>query len=76
MNTATIHLHLTVDEVLQKWPDAFSVFVKNRTKCPGCFMEQFCTLKDVADTYRIPVAALMAEFEAVSKQEPNQRSIP
>lgn len=61
-----IHIQLTVDEVMQKWPRAFSVLMKNKTKCPGCFMQQFCTLKDVAETYQISVEKLIDEITNVS----------
>jgi hybrid cluster-associated redox disulfide protein len=71
-----IDIHLTVDEVLQSWPRAFSIFMKNKTKCPGCFMQQFCTLKDVAETYQISPEKLVEEIEKVSDQEYNQRSTP
>lgn len=70
-----IHIHLTVDEVLQQWPQAFSVFMQNKTKCVGCFMQQFCTLKDVAETYQISPEKLIEEIEYVSNEENNQRSI-
>ena len=63
-----IHIHLTVDEVLQRLPGAFSIFMRNKTKCPGCFMQQFCTLKDVAETYQISPEKLMAELENVSHE--------
>jgi len=66
MDTQKITTQLTVDKVLQSWPLAFSVFMKNKTKCPGCFMQQFCTLKDVAETYQIPLEKLIAEIENVS----------
>jgi hypothetical protein len=66
MDTPTIHIHLTVDEVLQRWPRAFSIFTRKKTKCPGCFMQQFCTLKDVAVTYQISPEDLVAEIENVS----------
>ena len=70
-----LHIHLTVDEVLQKWPRAFSVFMQNKTKCVGCFMQQFCTLKDVAETYQITEEQLIAELKSVSDEQNNQRSI-
>ena len=69
MDTPTIHIRLTVEEVLQKWPQAFSIFMKNKTKCPGCPMQHFCTLKDVAETYQIPLDKLMAEIENMSNEE-------
>ena len=66
MDTPNLHIHLTVDEVLQQWPQAFSVFMNHQTKCPGCFMQQFCTLKDVAETYQVPSEDLIAEIRNVS----------
>ncbi|RPJ25949.1 MAG: DUF1858 domain-containing protein [Chloroflexi bacterium] len=68
MDTSVIHTQLTVDEVLQRWPHVFSVFMKNKTKCVGCFMQQFCTLKDVAETYHIPPEKLIEEIENVSDE--------
>jgi len=69
MDTPTIHIHLTVEEVLQEWPKAFSIFVKNKTKCPGCPMQHFCTLKDVAETYQIHPGKLVVEIESMSNEE-------
>jgi hybrid cluster-associated redox disulfide protein len=66
MDTPNIHIHVTVDELLQHWPQVFSVFMKHKTKCPGCFMQQFCTLEDVAETYQIPSEELLAEIENVT----------
>ncbi|HLO15535.1 MAG TPA: hypothetical protein VK206_11945 [Anaerolineales bacterium] len=66
MDTTTIHINLTVNQILQRWPRAFSVFMENKTKCPGCFMQQFCTLKDVAETYQISLEQLINEIENVS----------
>jgi len=69
-----IHIQLTVEEVLQNWPKVFSVFAKNKTKCPGCFMQHFCTLKDVAETYQISSETLINEIERVTNSESTQRS--
>jgi hybrid cluster-associated redox disulfide protein len=74
MDTLMIDIHLTVEEVLQRWPQVFSVFMKNKTKCPGCFMQHFCTLKDVAETYRLSSKNLLEEIENVSNSENTQRS--
>ena len=63
MDTPMIHRRLTVEEVLQKWPGTFSVFLAAKTKCPGCFMQQFCTLEDVAETYQISLQDLMQGLE-------------
>jgi hybrid cluster-associated redox disulfide protein len=68
MDETRIDLQLTVDKLLQRWPQAFSVFMKNKTKCVGCFMQQFCTLKDVAATYEISLEKLIEEIRAVSEE--------
>jgi hypothetical protein len=68
MNATRIEVQLTVDRVLQTWPQAFSVFMKNKTKCPGCFMQQFCTLKDVADTYQLSLETLIVEIKNASNE--------
>jgi hybrid cluster-associated redox disulfide protein len=75
MDETRIELQLTVDKVLQKWPQAFSVFMKNKTKCVGCFMQQFCTLKDVAETYQLSLEKLIEDLENTSDKGNNQRSI-
>jgi hybrid cluster-associated redox disulfide protein len=74
MDTPMIHIHLTVEEVLQKWPQAFPVFMNNKTKCPGCFLQHFCTLKDVAETYQISSEKLIHEIAGVAHSEYTQRS--
>ena len=63
MDARIIDIQLTVDQVLKKWPQAFSVFTKHKTKCPGCFMQQFCTLNDVADTYQLSLEKLIDEIK-------------
>jgi hypothetical protein len=69
MDTKSLHIHLTVDKVFQNWPGAFSVFMKNKTKCPGCFMQQFCTLEDVAKTYQLSAEKLIEEIIQVSESK-------
>ena len=66
MDVPTIDLQLTVDKVLQRWPKTFSVFMKHKTKCVGCFMQQFCTLKDVAETYELSLKKLIEDLENTS----------
>jgi hybrid cluster-associated redox disulfide protein len=66
MDARIIDLQLTVDEVLQRWPQSFTIFMKHKTKCPGCFMQSFCTLKDVAETYQLSLENLIDEIKNVS----------
>ena len=74
MDTSDIHIRLTVHELLQRWPQAFSVFMNYKTKCPGCFLQQFCTLEDVAEIYQISPENLVAEIKHAASRK-NQRSI-
>jgi hybrid cluster-associated redox disulfide protein len=68
MDAKMIDLQLTVDKVLQRWPQAFSVFMKHKTKCVGCFMQQFCTLKDVAATYQLSLETLIDDISNASNE--------
>jgi len=65
MNTPSISAHFTVEETLQERPGTFSIFMKHKTKCPGCFLQHFCTLKDVAETYGISLEVLLQEMTTV-----------
>jgi hybrid cluster-associated redox disulfide protein len=66
MDARAIDLQLTVEKVLQAWPQAFSIFMKHKTKCPGCFMQSFCTLKDVAEIYQLSPEELIDEIKNLS----------
>ena len=50
---AQIQSHWTVDQTLKERPEVSSVFVKHRMQCVGCYMQKFCTIKDVAEIYQV-----------------------
>lgn len=54
---------LTVDEALRRWPQVAGVFLRRQLACPGCAMAPFDTLRDVAQSYGIDLAALLDEVE-------------
>ena len=62
MDTRRIDLHLSVREVLQKWPETLFVFMKHKTYSVGCFMQKFCTLNDVAEVYHLSPEELIDEL--------------
>ena len=68
MDASKIDLQLTVDRVLQRWPQTFSVFMEHKTKCVGCFMQPFCTLKDVAEIHQLSVEELIDELKNLSNE--------
>jgi hybrid cluster-associated redox disulfide protein len=75
MDTQENLLELTVEQILERWPQAYSVFMKHGTKCVGCFIQPFCTLKDVAETYQLSLETLIDDIKNVSHTESNQRRI-
>jgi hybrid cluster-associated redox disulfide protein len=60
----------TVEEVLERFPNTYAVFMKRKTKCIGCFLQKFCTLQDVAETYQLSLTELLRDLE-----EQTQKSI-
>ena len=64
MDTITfLPVHMTVDEVLNNWPGTSAIFLERKTMCIGCLLQRFCTVKDAAETYRIPLQELKKDLE-------------
>lgn len=47
-----IESHWTVDETLRKRLEISRFFIRNQMQCVGCYMQKFCTIKDVAGIYQ------------------------
>jgi hybrid cluster-associated redox disulfide protein len=76
MDTQIFHAQLTVEEILKKWPETFSVFRSRNTDCIGCLLQRFCTLQDVAETYEIELQDLTGDLETcVTRNYEIKRSI-
>ena len=54
---------LTVEEALRRWPPLAGVFLRQRLACTGCAMAPFDTLRYVAQSYGIDLAALLNDVE-------------
>lgn len=66
---------MTVEDVLKKWPEACTVFLNGKNECIGCFLQKFCTLREVAIAYEASLEGFMAELENhVQKINYSQRS--
>ena len=63
MNTEILHTQLTVEEVLKKWPQTYSVFKNRNTDCIGCLLQRFCSIQDVAETYKITLPELLGDLK-------------
>ena len=55
---------LTVSEVLHVHPQAERAFFQLGTDCVGCYLMSFCSLREVADQYALPLEQLL---DALSK---------
>ncbi len=70
---ALINIHITVSELLRRWPQAMPVFFKHHTQCVGCAMADFDTLEDVAANYHLSVDELLREIKnSLSSRCPTQ----
>ena len=75
METQLLSTQLTVEDILKKWPLAFSIFRNRNTDCIGCLLQRFCTLKEVAETYEVELQDLTKDLEQCVKENyQDQRS--
>jgi hypothetical protein len=54
---------MTVEDVLKAWPSAYTVFLNGKTECIGCCLQKFCTLRELAIAYEVPLEGFIAELE-------------
>jgi hybrid cluster-associated redox disulfide protein len=64
MSLAELDSSLTVEEVLERWPQTAPVFNHYRSACVGCALSPFCTLEDVAGTYHLNLTIFLADLRA------------
>lgn len=57
-----IESHWTVDETLKKRLKTSRVFLRNQMQCVGCYMQKFCTIKDVAEIYRAELEKFLKDL--------------
>lgn len=57
-----IESHWTVDETLKKRLEISRFFIKNQMQCVGCYMQKFCTLKDVAEIYHMELDKFLKDL--------------
>ncbi len=55
--------HLTVQQLLDHWPQAVPFFVRSRLACVGCPMAKYDSLQDVADNYGLCLPALLEDLK-------------
>lgn len=60
---------LTVEEVLNRWPQTVPVFIKYQTSCVGCSMSKFETLEDAAQIYNLKLAAFLYDLKQAAENK-------
>ncbi|HRQ39803.1 MAG TPA: hypothetical protein PLD25_18000 [Chloroflexota bacterium] len=55
---------MTVDEVLQRWPDTAVIFRQYGLACLGCAVAPFCEVTAVANIYNLHQDQFMADLRA------------
>lgn len=64
MGTRTfLQPEMTVEDLLRTWPNVYGVFLNGKAECIGCFMQKFCTLREVAGVYEVSPEEFMNELE-------------
>jgi hybrid cluster-associated redox disulfide protein len=62
MSLPILDSSMTVEEVLERWPQTATVFNHYKSACVGCALSPFCTLEDVAGTYNLAMAGFLADL--------------
>jgi hybrid cluster-associated redox disulfide protein len=56
------HTSLTIQDVMDRWPQTIPVFLKHRLTCVGCSMAGFGTLDEAIRLHGISAAPFLAEL--------------
>lgn len=63
MKGSLLKLEMTVEEVLEAWPETAVIFQEYATACIGCDLAAFCTLNEAANEYQIPPRILLHNLQ-------------
>ena len=73
MDEQLITPDMSIEEVLDCWPDSIHFFIEQRMACVGCCLSTFDTLEDALKVYGLPRENIldllngMAEGSEISK---------
>ena len=61
---------LMIADVLARWPQTVSVFLRHHMICVGCGMARFETLSEIASVYDLDLNGLLHELRQVIETAP------
>jgi hybrid cluster-associated redox disulfide protein len=64
MNKTILSKDLLVADVLDRWPETVTVFLKQRMGCVGCSMAPFETLSEAAKIYDLCCTHFLNDLQA------------
>jgi len=64
MESVELTSDLTVEEVLERWPETAVIFRKYADACVGCNLAAFCTLAEAAREYEADLSRMLADLQA------------
>ena len=65
MEQPVLTTDLVIADVLARWPQTVSVFLRHHMICVGCAMSRFETLGEIATVYDLDLSALLRELRQV-----------
>jgi hybrid cluster-associated redox disulfide protein len=68
----TLDASWTVDQVLKTYPQAIPVFLSLKLGCVGCYLERFCSLAEVAASYKLSTEFLLAQLSETIQLSPER----
>jgi hybrid cluster-associated redox disulfide protein len=72
--SASLTSDWTVREILQTCPETARVFFHLKTDCVGCWLQQFCTIKDVCGAYTLDMDDLINKLQKSSGSQFKRRT--
>jgi hybrid cluster-associated redox disulfide protein len=67
----TITKDMTIEDVVNQYPESMMVFMKHGLHCVGCHVSAFESIEDGANAHGINVEALVADLnKVVSSRKP------
>lgn len=61
---------MTVDVIMDRWPETIRVFLDHRMSCVGCPVGGFHTLGDAAHEYRLTLEVIERDMLRAIRREP------
>jgi hybrid cluster-associated redox disulfide protein len=56
---------MTIETVLERWPETAVVFQRYHLACVGCVMAPFCKVSDAISIYSLPAEQFIADLVEV-----------